>query len=154
MNTDYYSMRDETAPKYPRKEDFYTYEIYNAETMEQVNTDSDVEINKAYVESVLGQRISSSKKVYSNDDVIVKVLFNEDAYKSSQAQYGNESQKRMEEFKQELFNLYGSDSNQELNEVVFSRAWQEGHSGGLYEVQIEFEELMEFADEVQKATQG
>lgn len=154
MNTDYYSMRDETAPEYPRKEDFYTYEIYNAETMEKVNTDPDVEIDKDYVETLLDQRISSNKTVYSNDAVIVKILFNEEAYKSIQTDYRNETQKRMEEFKQELFNLYGSDSNQELNEVVFSRAWQEGHSGGIYEVRGKFEDLMDFAEEVQKAIQG
>tara|TARA_B100000700_G_scaffold178953_1_gene197602 strand:- start:3080 stop:3541 length:462 start_codon:yes stop_codon:yes gene_type:complete len=147
MNIDYYSMRDNSAPTYPSKNDYKNYQIFDIDTMEPISNPEEHKITKEYAESVIGKRIYGDEKVFSNDKFIVKVIFNEEDYKKDLEEYKTETNQRMDEFKKELFNLYGSD-NQELNELVYDKAWQDGHSGGLGEVESEFQELMDFAENI------
>ena len=55
-----------------------------------------------------------------------------------------------DKFKQYLIEKYGDD-NRRLMDVVYRKAYANGHSGGLHEIETEFDDLMDFADEIVKA---
>lgn len=52
-----------------------------------------------------------------------------------------------------LFNEYlaGYDLPESLGDIVFTKAWDEGHSAGYHQVESEYQAVAEFAREVLKA---
>lgn len=59
---------------------------------------------------------------------------------------------RMQEFKEELFSLYAyAGTSRETFDVIYQKAWEDGHSCGLYSVANCVNELCGFVDDIIKS---
>lgn len=59
---------------------------------------------------------------------------------------------RMQEFKEELFSLYAyAGTSRETFDVIYQKAWEDGHSDGLYSVSHRVDELCGFVDDIIKS---
>ena len=59
---------------------------------------------------------------------------------------------RMQEFKEELFSLYAyAGISRETFDVIFEKAWEDGHSDGLYRVEDCVDELCGFVEDIIKS---
>lgn len=59
---------------------------------------------------------------------------------------------RMQEFKEELFSLYAYDgTSRETFEIIYQKAWEDGHSHGLWFVAEGVNELCGFVDDIIKS---
>lgn len=59
---------------------------------------------------------------------------------------------RLREFEEELFSLYAYDgTSRETFGVIFWKAWDDGHSNGLYSVADRVDELCGFVDDIIKS---
>jgi len=86
---------------------------------------------KEYVEKCK----SFAKAVETHEADILK-------YKESRVIYQQKTAELHEQFKQDLFEYLGI-SNNPKKDLLFSKAWEYGHSCGLYEVYLHAEDLVD-----------
>jgi len=65
-------------------------------------------------------------------------------FKADRKFWGEEISKLEKEWKEWLGERYASDINTSGRELIFSRAWQDAHSSGYYEVEGTYEDLADF----------
>lgn len=141
-NKEKYSVND----KYPRKEDFITFYVYNKGTV--IFQGTFVNLKKFFLlDNELGTM--SSKKIIQNAGHLVEENFDDDAFKQARKEYSLKEQALIAEYKKELYEResFFSDS---INDRIYSRAWSERHSEGYEAVEDEFIELLDFVGDIIK----
>ena len=81
--------------------------------------------------------------------LVTKTWMDEEQYKKDLKTYHDEQNKLHEEFRNDCFNYYGI-QNDPSRDVIFSRAWEQGHSSVYYEVFNEIDNILEFVETVKK----
>lgn len=72
-------------------------------------------------------------------------------YEKNKTDFYQTQNKVFEDFKKALFEEYGpNDANEKQLEMIYSKAYEEGHSSGMYQIENEFESLSDFIMEYQK----
>lgn len=72
-----------------------------------------------------------------------------ESWRQAKKERDNIRHERELEFKQDLFKEFGVEDDS-AREIIFRKAWDEGHSAGYQEVYFEFSELMDFVKDVRK----
>lgn len=99
--------------------------------------------SESYVCGKLGfSNISGVSKEYT-----VESDFMETAYKSDLENYRRGEMEREKKFVKELYKKYGF-VNEELNSMIYSKAYEDGHAYGWSEVELHFSDLAEFAKDI------
>ena len=80
--------------------------------------------------------------VYNNKSPYPKVLFHTLQDRKSYKEYRDETFNLQDKFKEDLFVEYKVENNPK-RELLYSKAWQRGHSAGLNEVALHFSDLVE-----------
>lgn len=75
-----------------------------------------------------------------------------ESYKEDKSYYNDRVGARMNELREELMKDYGL--CREEFDVIWNKAWEDCHSGGLYEVYGRFDSLYDFVIEYNKAMKG
>ena len=85
-----------------------------------------------------------------------QVELNKVVYQNKIDEYQKEENKRFELFKTDLIAVisYIADLKENQAEVIFNKAWEEGHSEGLEEVIIQAEELTYFITDIIGTNEG
>lgn len=73
--------------------------------------------------------------------------FMETAYKFDLENYRRGEMEREKKFVKELYKKYGFVNN-ELNSIIYSKAYEDGHAYGWSEVELHFSNLAEFAKDI------
>jgi hypothetical protein len=69
-------------------------------------------------------------------------------YQVKMKEYRDLENKRLEEFPKDVIKKYGSSNfSDEQHSIIFSRAWEEGHSPGLESIIDQFNGLISFIEE-------
>lgn len=72
-------------------------------------------------------------------------------YKEKRSSIQKLETERTQEFKEELFSLYAfAGTSREAFEIIFQKAWEDGHSDGLHSVTHHVDELCEFVYDIFK----
>jgi hypothetical protein len=77
-------------------------------------------------------------------DMIYSFTFNEDAYKKATQDYRKSVKDGVDRFSDYLKNEYGH--SDQIHQVIFTKAWEDGHSEGFCSVESEYSELSDFVD--------
>jgi hypothetical protein len=125
---DYYSK---PQTYYPNKKDYITSYVYDKGVV--LWSGPTWEKDKAEL-----------KKEYPN--AVIQEVLDEEAYRAHHKQYGTESAKLHEEFKNDLFNQFAVTYNPKRHKA-FDLAWDRGHSNGVEEVYNEFCDLVDLIRE-------
>ena len=80
-------------------------------------------------------------------------VFDKDGYHKAVNDYHKENNRMYELFKQDCFKYYGIENNP-AREVIFSKAWEEGHSSGFSEVANCMSDIIDFVERCIKEVQG
>lgn len=75
-----------------------------------------------------------------------------DLYRERQKAYGIAYNEVFQEFKDALYKAYGTDSV-DVNNKAYELAYEEGHSNGLHDIEVNFERIMEVAEFAYEAGQ-
>lgn len=75
-----------------------------------------------------------------------------DRYREGQKAYGSAYNEVFQEFKDALYKQYGTDSVA-VNDKAYGLAYEEGHSHGLHDIEVNFERIMEVAEFAYEAGQ-
>lgn len=130
---------------YPKKRGFYSHYVYKKGELRGKGTCL-IEIAKTLVGynkcSLKPPKIQLKDKGY-----VIESIFDDGGYKEKVKEYRDEDKRLLEEFKKYIFEVYGC-RNDDINNIVFSRAWDKGHSGGLNEVVSYFEDDIEFVNAI------
>lgn len=129
---EYYSNRD---LYYPSKADFKEQKLF-------VKTPVASGMNNILEYLNLSDVDDISKYLKINSQYIIETFYNEEAYKESLKQYRTISNARDAEFRRELFEEAGVTDNPKAD-ILFSKAWEQGHSSGYSEVYNIFYDLLE-----------
>jgi len=77
--------------------------------------------------------------------------FDEAAFKSARKEWQLAENMYVEKYKGILFEEEGTD-NDEVNELLYAKAWSDSHSSGYGEVENTFIELVELANKISEIT--
>ncbi|ASV44547.1 hypothetical protein PBI_SCTP2_532 [Salicola phage SCTP-2] len=132
----------------PRKEDYKRYDVMNFRTGEYLHRNlSESTLKEGGYEK---PTFKSNTKEQGDLLVILKDGCEEKYQKDRDAYYDKRNQ-IMEDFKNELLEEEGftrNDIRKRIGEIVYSKAWEDGHSNGLSEVENHFSEYSEMVDEI------
>lgn len=78
-----------------------------------------------------------------------EVITDEDALKEATKAWRKKDCALKEKYKTELFAICGH-NNTRINEKLWSKAWEDGHSSGYNEVEMIFTDLVDLVDEILK----
>lgn len=84
---------------------------------------------------------------------VTEKAFNEEGYKAALAAYRAHEAALVEEWKSRV-RAYNPDMNDDVFALIYSRAYDEGHSSGYAEVELLLDEYVDFAADIIKAAQG
>lgn len=110
---------------YPKKENFTTVYVYN-------------------LGNFLGEyTLKEYKNIQKSfpDEHVIQKIFDETAYKEQRNIYHQEVNKKLDEFRHDLFKEFMVENNPKKHRS-FNLAWQKGHAGGLSDVYSNFSELV------------
>lgn len=152
---DYTNNKYKNTLPYPDKEDYTFYFIYN-------HGECICTIGYGYVLPEKFTRICSSHGIDSNNTslvkrisllksrgVIIEKCIHAD-YTSASSAYIKHNNTIYEQWKTDLFQVHGLDLNSEVDQLIFTEAWDRGHSSGYQEVDNCIYDIEEFANKVIK----
>ena len=86
---------------------------------------------------------------------VIEKIFNKKEYTASKEVYRAEQEKQEKQWKKDLLAEYGIDfENDSIGKLIFSKAWEDGHSDGYYSVDQHIEDLIDFIDDIMNAKKG
>lgn len=142
-----YSEKIQSLPSV-RKEDYTTYNVFDNEEGEVVHR----KITKDELSDLgfPGTGIGGIQATHGK--YIVTKYVDDEAYKEARKENSKMEGEIIDEFKQALFDDNGYEQDSKVAEVIFSEAWEDGHSSGLKEVEQHFYDYDEFAQDILKAS--
>ena len=137
-----YTVKD----KYPRKEDYILFYVYSRGSVAFEGTFKDLK-SHFLLDKELG--VTSVKKIIQNAGNFVEESFNEIAFKRDRKAYYDKENDLISEYKKALYEEESLFSD-EMNDIIYSRAWSENHSEGYESVEEEFTDLLDFVGDIIK----
>jgi len=153
---------DETKYKntmnYPKESNFYRYTVLSDEGEKLGSFENQQSLVEEYGEDLLkvcntvNQKVRTEGKasvVYG--DLVVVIKYDKDAFLDYRKAYGEENGRLYELFYRDCCEDHGCDPDSALSSVIFSEAYDRGHSAGYSEVYSYFDSIASFADRVLEA---
>lgn len=144
--------------QYPKESNFYRYTVITDEGEKLGSFENQKELVEEHGEDLLkicntvNQKVRTEGKasvVYG--DLVVVIKYDKDAFLDYRKAYGEENGRLQEKFYYDCCLDHGCDPNSELSKVIYSEAYDRGHSSGYNEVYNYFDSVAEFADRVLEA---
>jgi hypothetical protein len=132
---------------YPAMEDYKTYNIYKDENGEISKVFvGDVESFVKYGNTITNCIVFLSAKLLQSylekNKFIVRLTVDEEGYKSARKRYNDEEIRLDQLFKFDLEEEYGTSGHPKAD-LLYTKAWERGHSSGLSEVAGVYSDLSE-----------
>ena len=137
---DEYVVKD----KFPRKEDYIIFHVYNKGSVLFSGNFAQLKSN-FLIDSELG--VYSVKKHITNTGYIIEEEFIESEFKLARGLHFKKEQNLINNYKKELFRLEGT-TNLVINEMLYDKAYQERHLEGYQAIEDEFIDLVSFANDI------
>jgi len=134
----HYTYYETLSTRHPTKNEFITRFWYK----------NGVSIARKGPSEVLPTRLGDS--TISLTDCVVENSFDTDGYKRAIEEYRAERTRLEEEFKIDALEFVGM-LDDGAGEIIFKKAWEEGHAGGYSEVLAELERLVDFVKYIDDA---
>ena len=142
---------------YPQKNDFYTYYLYkegqlvfkfgfNCPEVSSADLDTFLDKKFPFVYNNIQQVFTQLEKYFT-----VEKNFNIEAYNHEYELIRVETAKLHDMWEHDLYEHYGVDPKSHVVQLVMSKAWEDGHSSGFYEVEMYFDRYLEFMEDVIEA---
>jgi hypothetical protein len=135
--TDKYEQFKPTV-KYPDKKDFMSVVIINTTTLNISEPMSPYERD-----DIVFPNFSKDERI-SGGQVIRSFTFDEEGFINARNKYRKSVEDGVDRFSDYLKNEYGH--NDQIHQVIFTKAWEDEHSEGFYSVESEYSELSDFVD--------
>lgn len=141
--------------QYPKESNFYRYTVMTDEGEKLGNFEDQKSLVEEYGEDLLkicntvNQKVRTEGKasvVYG--DLVVIIKYDKDAFLEYRKAYGEESGRLEEKFYYDCCLDHGCDPTSALSKVIYSEAYDRGHSAGRNEVYNYFDSVSEFVDKV------
>jgi len=129
---DYESGKYENKVKFPMKVDFTKYYCYNAG-------------------KVIGDGVSydEAKQIErENSGCIIEKYIDMKAYEKALQEHRNGAFEAEQRWRKDLEKEYGVSFDDKVIEIIFEKAWQDGHSNGLKEVENYFDEYLDMIKDI------
>jgi len=147
--------------KYPKESDFYRYTVMSDEGDKIGNFEKASELVNAFSEDMLKVCNTVNSKVRTEgkasvvyDDYVVVIKYDKEAYREYRKAYGQETSRLEELFYQDCCEDHGYDPDSDLSRLIYSEAYDRGHSAGYSEVYNYFDSVAAFADNVLEAVKN
>lgn len=131
----------------PFKSNFCRYTIKNIKTMQIEATN--LALNEVKLK---GLTFLKDMKVQQHTYVVERTI-DTDTFNKIEQEYDAEMKRR-----DELFHNYLKESNavnnDAMHKAIYSKAYDDGHSSGYHEIECNYSELVDFANEVIKLSKG
>lgn len=127
---------NEEVGKKPQKRDFYQYWVYSK---------GKVLLERAKEKEYIDFRTNN---VVDFDSFIVEKEYDDDKFKNAMADWKNKHVSFMDEYKQEVFDVYSYSDLSDVNEIIWQKAWDNSHSEGYRAVEEEFNDLVYFVGNI------
>ncbi len=127
----YDKTKHDNNDKYPNKEDFTTYFVYSK--------------GKVILNGVPKSEYVEWKNKNKEGSFIHENIFDGEKFKEYRAKWHEKQNDLHKKYKDELFAYYG---NSPFNDIIYSRAYEEGHSTGYEEIENIFYDLHCFVNEI------
>ena len=136
---------------FPKKSDFHSFQVNNIKEGGIVHKGlSGSELVKLGFKSV-GLKQETDIQEVEGVKYLVIHMFQEEAFKAAEKAYESEKNALLEEFQSALAEENSIDVSSNVHQLVWQKAWEDGHSCGLYAVANHYESYADWADEIIKA---
>ena len=129
---DYESGKYENKIKHPRKADFIKYYCYKA--------------GKVIASGVSYEEAVKIKKQYNS--CLIESVVDMEAYEKAYQEYRKGALEAEKRWRKDIEKEYGVSFDDKVIEIIFKKAWEEGHSNGLREVEHYFAEYLDLVKEI------
>ena len=140
---------------YPKESNYYRYTVMSDEGDKLGSFDTKESLVEAFGEDILKVCNTVSSKVRSEgkasvvfNDYVVVIKYDKDAFRDYRKAYGQENGRLEELFYQDCCEDHGCDPDSDLSRLIYSEAYDRGHSSGYHEVYNYFGSIADFADRV------
>ncbi len=127
----YENGKYENREKRPKKEDFTVYHCYKG--------------GKVIASAV---DFKTAKRFREEQNCIIEKDFDRNAYKRAFDKYLKGEQEAIERFEKDLEKEYGVSFDDKVIQIIFEKAWAEGHSDGFRCVEDWFSEYLDMIKEI------
>lgn len=142
--------------EYPRQSDFISYFIYKQGKV--IVSDINTEEFRRCAAGFTGHASLSAGRYQTEMEklgYVIEKVVNKKEYTVAKKAYLKAQEAQEKQWKQDLFAEYGIDfENDSIGKLIFSKAWEDGHSDGYYSVEQHIEELIDFIDDIMNAKKG
>lgn len=141
--------------RYPAKEDFTTFDVVNVSKLENQHEGicrDQLEFYGFKAPLMIGKDVNKAVQTVRGEDFVVYRRYDKEGYDKRMKEYRNEQNRLLSEFVQDLAVHHGYQPDSPIAQVIYSKAWDDGHANGLHEVMNCYDELTYFADEILKAS--
>lgn len=128
--------RRENTVEYPSRANYTVYYVYSKGVCLTMGRLDDVLANTKE------NNLADLKSKYTVEKEFLSKEFGDQMNK-----YNDEERKINGEWKQELFNMYGT-KHQKINELLYVKAWDDAHSDGYYAIETAFDDLADLAIDI------
>lgn len=126
----YHDLMDEAGVKYPNKSDYTTYFAYKGGEFKKFNTKEEA-------------------MAFSNN---IEANLDKAAYEAARSKYNQEDNKAIEKvvqaMKKEIGGYGDNEKDNQLLDLIFSKAYEDGHSSGYNEI---YNYLLDYDNLIQRA---
>jgi len=134
MNFDDYK----TKLPYPKREDYKTFTVYRDGKCLFYKQKREVICDE--IDAPISEGINFLSDLHKHDFVVERI-FDEDGYKTHLQEYMDDQKRLNVKFAEDLHDEFGVSDNPK-RDVLFSIAWDKGHSDGYSEVYAQYAELV------------
>lgn len=144
--------------QYPKESNFYRYTVLSDEGEKLGSFEDRQSLVEEYGEDLLKVCNTVNQKVRTEGkasvvfgDLVVVIKYDKDAFLDYRKAYGEENGRLQEKFYYDCCLDHGCDPGSALSRLIYSEAYDRGHSAGYSEVYNYFDSVSEFADRVLEA---
>ena len=141
--------------QYPKESNFYRYTVLSDEGEKLGSFEDRQSLVEEYGEDLLkicntvNQKVRTEGKasvIYG--DLVVVIKYDKDGFLAYRKAYGEENGRLQEMFYQDCCEDHDCDPDSDLSRLIYSEAYDRGHSAGYSEVYNYFDSVASFADRV------
>lgn len=143
--------------EYPQKNDFYTYYVYKEGKLVFKFGFNCPEVTSDELDKFLGKKYpfptTDIKRVFTELEkyFTVEKHFNKEVYDNEYELIMIESNKLMDQWSADVYEHYGVNPKSHVVQLAMSKAWEDGHSSGFGEVEMYFNNYLNFVEEIKQA---
>ena len=138
----------ETGMIYPRKSDYVRFQVNSVLEGTVVHEGLTEDELEDIGFSTVTERQEGTRQKLDNVEYLVIHRFDEAGYKTHEASYAERQNALMDEFFRDLAESEGFDPESKIAKLVYSEAWDRGHSAGLSEVASDYSSVADFAEQI------